>query len=168
METGALVQISHSKIISYAERIIPVVTDFMQQEYGGHLVVRERMLGSTLLLAKLGPLVEVSRTITDNSMVMSGRIKAAEDAAWRVFHSSSLTSYYLGRRPEFNHRAGAVCGHSLIFSFYSVHGQFLDEAAMFVLAIHLHQLREDDALAVISEERNPHLRPLLEACHWTE
>ncbi len=175
METGAIVQPPCSKIVGYAERIISVATDFLRQagqplEYGGHLLVRERKLGSTVLLAKLGHLKEDGweDDITTHSLVMNGHIRGAEDAAWQVFNSSPLTSFYLGRRPEFNRRAGAVLGHSLIFSFYSAHEQFLDEAAMFALAIRLHQLRTDDVLAQISEERNPHLRPLLEACHWTE
>ncbi|MGB3072978.1 MAG: hypothetical protein WBB68_01830 [Candidatus Moraniibacteriota bacterium] len=43
-----------------------------------------------------------------------------------------------------------------------------NEAAMFVLAIKLGWISQETVFRRISAKRNPHLRPLLEACIWVE
>lgn len=43
-----------------------------------------------------------------------------------------------------------------------------DEACAFVIAIKMGWLEQAFVLRRISSKRNPHLRPLLQACHWTE
>lgn len=62
---------------------------------------------------------------------------------------------------------GAIRAGADILSFSGFPEKW-DEAAMFVLAIKLGWISRDDVFRHISPKRNPHLRPLLEACHWTE
>ena len=46
--------------------------------------------------------------------------------------------------------------------------EFRSEAAAIVIGVRLGWVSEEEVLATYSPERNPYLRPLLEACHWTE
>lgn len=62
---------------------------------------------------------------------------------------------------------GAIRAGAHILSFSGL-PELWDEAAMFVLAIKLGWVGHRYVLSHISAKRNPHLRPLLEACHWTE
>lgn len=62
---------------------------------------------------------------------------------------------------------GAIRAGQNILSFSGFPEKW-DEAAMFVLAIRLGWIGREDVFRHISPKRNPHLRPLLEACHWTD
>ncbi|QQR78406.1 MAG: hypothetical protein IPJ68_05000 [Candidatus Moraniibacteriota bacterium] len=62
---------------------------------------------------------------------------------------------------------GAIRAGKYLLSFSGFPEKW-DEAAMFVLAIKLGWISRETVFRHISPKRNPHLRPLLEACNWTE
>ncbi len=62
---------------------------------------------------------------------------------------------------------GAIMGNDYIFSLSGMKAMD-DEATMFRTAIALGQRNRRQTLKRISSSRNPRLRPLLKACHWTE
>ncbi len=169
MEAGVIVAAPTSKIIEYAERIIDVAVNLSGQaddpnKRGGYLAVWTVYLnnvpGGLRLLAPVGYSPEDK---------WRKRMEVAEEKCQRLDSGDGkghLTSYE-SRNPKIGRWGGGVRGPQHIYAFSGL-PELWDEAAMFVLAIRLHQLRADDVLALISEERNPHLRPLLEAAHWTE
>lgn len=169
MEIGVLVEAPLPKIVDYAERIIDAAISLSGNESnpdkcGGYLAVWTVYLnnvpGSLELLARLGYTPEEK---------LAKRMEGAMEKCQRLDSGDGqghLTSYE-SRNPEIGRWGGAVRGPQHIYAFSGL-PELWDEAAMFVLAIRLYQLDEDDVLALISEERNPHLRPLLEAAHWTK
>lgn len=169
MEIGVIIDAPGSKIIDYAERIIMRAVDLLEQpghpdKCGGYLAVwtvnLNNVPGNLRLLAPIGYSPEEKwRKRMEVAMEKCQRLDSGEG----VGH---LTSYE-SRNPEISRWGGGVRGPQHIYAFSGL-PELWDEAAMFVLAIRLHQLRAEAVLAQISEERNPHLRPLLEACHWTE
>lgn len=170
MEVGVIVDAPTSKIIDYAERIIMRTADLLEQsghpnKCGGYLAVwtthPNNVLGNLRLLASVGYSPEEKWRKRMGAPIEKCQYLDSGDG---VGHFTS----YESRNPEINRLGGAVRGFQHIYAFSGLPEQLWDEAAMFVLAIRLHQLRTDDVLAQISKERNPHLRPLLEACHWTE
>src|SRR3989344_8136372 len=56
----------------------------------------------------------------------------------------------------------------LWYGFSGLLNPLVDEAVILVLLILLGERQEDDVLTIVSAERNTYLRPLLEACRWTE
>ena len=169
MEIGVLVEAPLPKIIDYAERIIDAAISLSgnasnPDKCGGYLAVWTVYLnnvpGSLELLARLGYTPEEK---------LAKRMEVAMEKCQRLDSGDGqghLTSYE-SRNPEIGRWGGAVRGPQHIYAFSGL-PELWDEAAMFVLAIRLYQLDEDVVLAAISEERNPHLRPLLAAAHWTE
>lgn len=91
---------------------------------------------------------------------------ALEKTTRLALHNLHRTSYR-SRNPKEECWGGAIRAGEYILSFSGFPEKW-DEAAMFVLAIKLSLLHRDDVFRHISPKRNPHLRPLLEACHWTE
>lgn len=91
---------------------------------------------------------------------------ALEKATRLTLHNLHRTSYR-SRNPKEERWGGAIRAGEHILSFSGFPEKW-DEAAMFVLAIKLGWISRDDVFRHISPKRNPHLRPLLEACHWTE
>ncbi len=91
---------------------------------------------------------------------------ALEKARRLALHNLHRTSYRT-RNPKEGRWGGGIRASEHILSFSGFPEKW-DEAAMFVLAIKLGWIRRDDVFRHISPKRNPHLRPLLEACHWTE
>lgn len=169
MEIGVLIEAALPKILDYAERIVSMAVNLSGQadnpdKCGGYLAVWTICLndvpGNLLLLAALGysPEEKWAKRM-EVAMEKCQRLESGEGAG-------HLTSYE-SRNPEIGRWGGAVRGPRHIYSFSGL-PELWDEAAMFVLAIRLHQLRKDDVLAQISEERNPNLRLLLEVAHWTE
>ena len=59
---------------------------------------------------------------------------------------------------------GAIRAGGYILSFSGLLDEWWDEALVSVLAIRYSLVEENELLNAISEKRNPHLRPLLEAC----
>ncbi len=169
MEIGVLIEAPLPKIITYAERIIMRAVDLLEQpghpdKCGGYLAVWTVNLndapGHLLLLAALGYSPDEKR---------AKRMEVAMEKCQRLDSGDGvghLTSYE-SRNPEISRWGGAVRGTQHIYGFSGL-PELWDEAAMFVLAIRLQQLWSGAILAAVSEERNPHLRPLLEAAHWTE
>lgn len=150
------------RLVEYADRTVAAAVDLLLKagkpdKRGGYLAVLEIGRGNLEILLRIGhsPQDKVDK-----------RIEVAIEKCKRLHGNGHLTSYE-SRNPEVGCWGGAVRGSELIFSFSGL-PELWDEAAMFVLAIRLHQLRESDVLAQISEERNPYLRPLLEATHRTE
>lgn len=169
MEIGVLVEAPLPKIVDYAERIIDVAVNLSGRaddpnKCGGYLAVWTVYLsdtpGALLLLAALGysPTEKAAKRM-EVAMEKCQRLDSGDGKG----HLAS----YESRNPEIGRWGGAVRGPQHIYGFSGL-PELWDEAAMFVLAIRLYQLNEDDVLAQISEERNPYLRPLLEAAHWTE
>lgn len=91
---------------------------------------------------------------------------ALEKAMRLALHNLHRTSYR-SRNPKASRWGGAIRAGEHILSFSGFPEKW-DEAAMFVLAIKLGWTSCDDVFWHIGPKRNPHLRPLLEACHWTE
>lgn len=169
MQVGVLVDAPVSKIIDYAERIVAVAVDLSgnasnAEKCGGYLAVWTTYLnnvpGNLRLLTPVGYSPEEKwRKRMEVAMEKCQRLDSGDG-------QGHLTSYE-SRNPEIGRWGGAVRGPQHIYAFSGL-PELWDEAAMFVLAIKLGQLHESEVLRQISEERNPHLRPLLEACHWTE
>lgn len=162
MQDESFHSVDLARIVEYADRIIATAVDFLLQagkpdKRGGYLAVLEIGRGNLEMLVRLG------HSPQDK---VDGRIEVATEKCKRLHNLPHLTSYE-SRNPEIGRWGGAVRGSELIFSFSGL-PELWDEAAMFVLAICLGQLRKGEVLAQIDEERNPHLRPLLEAAHWTE
>lgn len=175
MQTKDATKIPLSRITGCAERIVAVLASLLQvagqsEKPGGYLVVLDTRLGGLSLIGKVGHFREEDHNIPDHYRESKRFFEGALTRAEQLFEFSALVSYLIGRRPGpgFGRRAGAVRGSTLIFSLQTYLDQFWDEAVVFVLAIELGQLSKSDVLAQISEERNSHLRPLLEACNWIE
>ncbi len=146
----------------YAERIISVAVDLLRRngqsdKEGGYFAVFEIGRANLVLLASIGYNLQSK---------IEGRQQVSQEKCTRILANGHPTSYE-SREPVAGRWGGAVRGEGYIFSFSGL-PELWDEAAMFVLAIKLGQLHKSEVLRQISEERNPHLRPLLEACHWTE
>ena len=90
---------------------------------------------------------------------------ALEKATRLALHNLHRTSYR-SRNPKEERWGGAIRAGLHILSFSGFPEKW-DEAAMFVLAIKLGWINSDDVFRHISPKRNPHLRPLFQACHWT-
>lgn len=161
-----------SHLLSVAERVVDVAVDQLKDsgindKTGGIFHCLNWSTGKFLLMASIG---------YNDPKQMPGRMAVAQEKAYRVFVLTGMTTFmtsYDSRKPELGLWGGAVGirgrndRSDLVLSFSGL-PELWDEAAMFVTAIRSHEASEDLILAHISEERNPHLRPLLEACHWTE
>lgn len=148
--------------LDVAERVITaairlILASGVQDKEGGYFAMFDIARGNLELLASIryNPQDKVE-----------GRQRVSQEKCARILANGHFTSYE-SRKPAAGQWGGAVRGEGYIFSFSGL-PELWDEAAMFVLAIKLGQLRKSEVLRQISEERNPHLRPLLEACHWTE
>ncbi len=151
------------RLVDYAERILGLAIAHLRSagqppdKCGGYLAIVELGRGDLEMLVGLG---------YSSPEKVDKRMEFAIEKGKRLYGLTDFTSYE-SRKPEIDRWGGAVRGRELIFSFSGL-PELWDEAAMFVLAIRLGQLRETDVCDVISEERNPHLRPLLGLAHWTE
>ncbi|TXH00256.1 MAG: hypothetical protein E6P95_03955 [Candidatus Moraniibacteriota bacterium] len=155
-------ELNSAKMLEVAERVIYAAIRLtraagIKEKDGGYLAIFEISRGNLEVLAAAGYSPQEK---------IEGRQRVSQEKCIRILANGHNTSYE-SRNPAAGLWGGAVRGTDFIFSFSGL-PELWDEAAMFVLAIRLRQLREYDVLAQISEERNPHLRPLLEACHWTE
>lgn len=157
-------QIDLPRLIDCADCVINVASKMVEAEKkekrGGYLVVLEVASGSIELILRLNYF---------NSAKAPKYIEFAMEKASRLYlcikgteegDERSLTSYAT-RNPANDKWGGAIYGKELIFSFSGL-PELYDEAAMFVVAIHLGELEESVVLDRIDAERNPHLRPLLE------
>jgi len=168
MQVEVLFEAPLPKIVDYAAHVIMRAVDLLGQpgqpgKCGGYLAVWSIYLpppGRLELLAAFG--YQLQETLAKRMEVAMEKCRRLDNGDGQ----GHLTSYE-SRNPEIGRWGGAVRGLQHIYSFSGL-PELWDEAAMFVLAIRLHELRESDVLAQISEERNPHLRPLLEVAHWTE
>ncbi|MFZ1654860.1 MAG: hypothetical protein WBO92_02730 [Candidatus Moraniibacteriota bacterium] len=102
---------------------------------------------------------------------------ALEKATRLALHHMHLTSYR-SRNPKATvvidgeevlrpRWGGAIRAGKYLLSFSGFPEKW-DEAAMFALAIKLGWINQETVFRRISAKRNPHLRPLLEACIWVE
>lgn len=161
-----------SLILTRAKQILSIAITLLEaqgeRQQSGHLVVAELFLSTLPLLSE--PIGDISAPDKMFKYFFLAQEKVDRLAA----HIDDQTSYD-SRRPD--HRfsfaeeagldirgfwGGAIRGTNLIFSFSGL-PELWDEAFMFVLAIRLGQLDEWVVHDTISEERNPHLRPLLSA-----
>lgn len=145
-----------------AERVITVAIRLIresgvQDKEGGYFAMYDIGRANLALLASIGYNLQSK---------VEARQQVSQEKCTRILANGHSTSY-VSRDPTAGRWGGAVRGTEYIFSFSGL-PELWDEAAMFVLAIRLGQLVKSDVLTKINEERNPHLRPLLEACHWTE
>lgn len=137
----------------------------------------------------------LAMTTTDGGLIIAGELfgvvprievdrlmaVALEQATRLALHPFSRTSYssrkpsaeivdFQGNSQPWGQRGGAVraCLHILSYAGHKFPEKW-NEAVVFVLAIKLGWIKPEKALSRISPKRNPHLRPLLEACNtWVE
>ena len=161
-----------SHLLSVAERVVSVAVDLIKKsgiddKTGGIFYCQRLSSGRFLLMAGIG---------YNEPKQVPARMAVAQEKAYRVCLLGDLrafTTSYDSRNPDLLRWGGAVGigSHNgrgdLILSFSGL-PELWDEAAMLVTAVRSHVMSEDFVLAKISEERNPHLRPLLAAAHWTE
>ena len=117
----------------------------------------------------------VPRTAVDRLMVVA--LEQANRLALHPFHLTSHSSRkpraeifdFHGDLQPWGQRGGAIrtSQHILSYAGYEFPEKW-SEAAMFVLAIKLGWISQETVFRRISAKRNPHLRPLLEACIWVE
>lgn len=163
-------QVSH--IFSVAERVVDVAVVLIKEsgiddKTGGIFYCLNWSTGKFLLMASIG---------YNDPKQMPARMAVAQEKAYRVFVLTGMTTFvtsYDSRNPDLGLWGGAVGirgrndRSDLVLSFSGL-PELWDEAAMLVTAVPSHEMSEDMVLAHISDERNPHLRPLLAAAHWTE
>lgn len=161
-----------SRLLSVAERVVWVALDLIRMsgisdKTGGIFYCQRLSSGKFLLMAAIG---------YNEPKQVPARMAVAQEKAYRVCLLGDLcdfTTSYDSRNPDLLRWGGAVGIGSrngrgdLILSFSGL-PELWDEAAMLVTAVRSHDMSEDFVLAKISEERNPNLRPLLAAAHWTE
>ena len=149
-----------TRIIEQADMVIATAVDLLAEsgqpdKCGGYFAAFDIGQGA------LGTLLRFGYSPQDK---VDKRIEYAIEKCTRLHGLPQHLTSYESRSP--GKFGGAVRGNSHIFSFSGL-PELWDEAAMFVLAIRRNELDEADVLARISEERNPHLRPLLEAVSRT-
>lgn len=160
-----------SHLLSVAERVVDVALELIKNsgindKTGGIFYCLNWSTGKFLLMANIG---------YNDPKQVPARMAVAQEKAYRTFLLTGRTSFvtsYDSREPALGLWGGAVGiqsrkGDDLVLSFSGL-PELWDEAAMFVTAVRSHLVSQYMVLAQISEERNPHLRPLLDACHWTE
>lgn len=159
-------------LLSVAERVVGSAVKLLKEssihdKTGGIFYCMRWSSGRFLLMAAIG---------YNDPKQVPARMAVAQEKAYRLCLLRDLTTFttsYDSRNPDLVRWGGAVGVEScngrgdLVLSFSGL-PELWDEAAMFVTAVRSHEVGEDMILAQISEERNPHLRPLLEVTHWTE
>lgn len=122
---------------------------------GGYLVVHEVASNSVELLIRLGSFnPEKAPQQIEFAMEKAARLHLYILASQHDFAS------YDTRDPDKNLWGGAINAHEYIYSFSGL-PELWDEAAMFVLAIHLGNLQAAEVLEHLREERRMALQQLL-------
>jgi hypothetical protein len=143
----------------------------------------------TILSDKWSPLMlrHVPDCMSENNPIDLDKLNKytalSEEKIFRLLVNHRHSTSYQSRDPEAIIRGQAkdqkpwgkwggaiLCTHNNQRYFLSFSGlpELWDEAMMFALAIKLGWIKKSSVLKKISPKRNPHLRPLLEACHWTD
>jgi hypothetical protein len=160
--------------------------DKLQYEIAGLMAGRGKRPGSpggslALTTADGAPIIAgeifgvVPRTAVDRLTVVA--LEQATRLALHPFHLTSHSSRkpraeifdFHGNLQPWGQRGGAIrtSQHILSYAGYEFSEKW-NEAAMFTLAIKLGWINQETVFRRISAKRNPHLRPLLEACIWVE
>lgn len=159
----ALDRVNLPLFISVARHIFTAAENLLCQsgqsdKRGGYCAVFENEISNPGLLFHIGESPQDK---------LGKRIEVALEKGRRLQNWPEHLTSFQSRNHNVGCWGGAIRGRNFIFSFSGL-PELWDEAVTFVLAIRLRQLQESDVLRQIGEDRNPHLRPLLEITHCTE